>query len=122
MTLQTENASGTSPQGFYSLDWSGTFSGAELTITTTGVIYGQTTSSQGLILGDITITDGVVYLDAVMGSGEITVHNAVAMPTSGTGKFYFIIANVELTAGVASVNGQILTHNPTLSSQMISLA
>jgi hypothetical protein len=98
------------------------FDGGDATVTANGVIYGEidATLALNLVLNDTWIdsngdsVDTYYYRLLPDTLDTITVGFATSMPSSSS-VFYFEIAKVELTDGVASVTKQVLTHNPILS-------
>lgn len=99
------------------------YTGGDVTVTANGVIYGTIPGALSLdtIVND-TWTDSngddvvIAYLRIFPDITEsITVGFAATIPVSNT-DFYWEIAKVELTDGVASVTKQVLTHNPQLWS------
>lgn len=99
------------------------YAGGDLTITTTGYIYGSIDAALSYDLittngwtdsgGDTVTTAYLWVLPDVTAS--ISIGNAATMPIS-TAVFYWEIAQVDLTDGVASITKQVLTHNPILWS------
>jgi hypothetical protein len=98
------------------------FDGGEATVTASGVIYGEIAAALALnlVLNDTWIdsngdsVDTYYYRLLPDTLDTIAVNFATSMPSSSS-VFYFEIAQVDLTDGVASVTKQVLTHNPILS-------
>lgn len=98
------------------------FDGGDVTVTAAGVIYGEIDAAlaSNLVLNDTWIdsngdsVDTYYYRLIPDTLDTITVNFATSMPSSSS-VFYFEIAKVDLTDGVASVTKQVLTYNPILS-------
>ena len=87
--------------------------GGSVTVTASGKIYGKIPFTQSGVYQSPygAITNYSTRLDP---SGSLTVAFGETVPTSGD-SFYFEIATVSISDGVAGVDSQILTHNPTLA-------
>lgn len=92
-----------------------------VTVTTDGFIYGYIDASLGLYaMATPTGTDSggdtiTLYLNRIFPdvADDISVAFAATIPLSNN-IFYFEIAEVTLTDGVAAISSQTLNHNPTL--------
>lgn len=116
-------AGSTNLSSYFNLVDFASYAGGDVTVTTTGFIYLEIdySTAGGAYASDtydnLGGDDFTHSLESVRPSGAITV-NFGALPTSGD-KFVVKIAEVSLDSGVAQVDEQILTHNPTLFAQQI---
>lgn len=121
----TGGGSGKNLSSYFNLDTFATYDGGDsITVTGTGFIYAQVDFANGgaYVWDAYTNVDGVevqVNLDSIRPSGVVTVAFGTSLPTSGD-VFVVKLAEVALSDGVAQVNKQIITHNPTLFTQSIT--
>lgn len=104
------------------------FDGDEVTVDEpTGYIYGKIDITKTVdapysscSFGDAGVNELDVYLDSILPDGDVTVHFAEELPESGDA-WHFVIAEVSLDVDdVATVERQILTHNPTLHKPAVN--
>ena len=118
MAWETSNVSGIT-QDAYRLIKQFTHSVGNVTVTTSGVIYGELDSTTGQLLSTNTLdTEGDLVTKTQIPSGTLSIVNGTTVPNTGTGKMRFLIAKVTLAGMVATVDDQYLTHNPDLTLVM----
>ena len=118
MAWETSNGSGIT-QDAYRLIKQFTHSVGNVTVTTSGVIYGELDSTTGQLLSTNTLdTEGDLVTKTQIPSGTLSIVNGTTVPNTGTGKMRFLIAKVTLAGMVATVDDQYLTHNPDLTLVM----
>jgi hypothetical protein len=106
----------TTPQWVH-LDKAVAYAGGTVTVPTGGgFIYGRIEFVETVIFQTPDPSDPVsLKTKRLDPSGTLTVEAAGSMPASGD-QYVFLIAEVSLAGGVATVDNQVLTHNPQLHS------
>jgi hypothetical protein len=114
-------AADTTPQWVH-LDKAASYAGGTVTVEVgDSYIYGRIPLVEAIVYTTPDPSDPVnLNTRRLQPSGSVTVEAGGAMPASGD-QFVFLIAEVSLNAGVATIDDQVLTHNPQLHSYQVKI-